>query len=266
MGRPDPLGRAMLDYARGDYERGACEYVTAEADAPRNDAEHANGEGVGGERRERARVFENYFDGPNPASEDVPARLSRLANAGGRVLDVGCGAGQHARWLQERVTTLAADASPNAVCAAREMGVVHAAEMDLFDLAVPADAFRGVHCIGTQATLNRPGTTFTDVLDEFARVTDDAGVAFVDAFDPEHADADRLFGYRDDPRDGLASRAFRVEYDGEVGRTLAFTLYAPDRFRDAAAGTEWRVADAEPAADTPHYVVELRKQLRGDND
>lgn len=246
MVRPDPLGRAMLDYARGDYETGACEYVD-------------------GERRARAHVRENYFDGPDLAGDGQP-RLRTLADAGGPVLDVGCGAGQDALWLQERVDTWAVDASPGAVRAAREMGVEQVTEMDLFDLAVPSNAVRSVHCVGTQAMLARSTVALAGVLSEFARITDDDGVAFVDAQDPDHEDADSLFGYRDDPRRGFGHRAFHFEYGAETGRTLGFTLYSPDRFRDAVAATEWHVADVTRWRESPHYVVELQKEGRWDND
>lgn len=74
----------------------------------------------------------------------------------------------------------------------------------------------------------------------------------VDSYDPRDLDPETFFGYRSDPRPGVAQRAVHVEYhregpDGEVtrdiGRTLQFVLFDPDRLAEAAVGTPWRVTE-----------------------
>jgi len=128
----------------------------------------------------------------------------------------------------------------------------------MFDLPTPAGAFRTVHCHGTQAQIARSTVGLAGLLAEFARVTGDRGRATVDAHDPTHPGAGDLFGYRPDPRPGLAWRAFHFEFGGAVGPTLAFRLLSPARFREAVAGTEWGVR-ATLQRESPHYAVRLEK-------
>ncbi|MFB6136647.1 MAG: methyltransferase domain-containing protein [Halobacteriaceae archaeon] len=230
MARPDPLGRAMLDYQRGDYGTGDLQYRD-------------------GERSERGRVAGNYFGeaAASPWKEFVE----------GPVVDVGCGAGRDALWFQERHQTLATDASARAVRAARERGVERVAATDMFGLALPDGAVRSVYCVGTQAGLSGSLVGLSRLLSEFARVTDAGGRAVVDAHDPDRGED--LFGYRADPRPGLARRAFHFEYRGETGRALLFLLASPDRFREAAAATEWTVEDVSRKPEGPHYALLLAK-------
>lgn len=222
----------MLDFWRGEYERGACRYVD-------------------GERSLRAHIEENYFGDPYEEQK-------RDAFVDAPVLDVGCGAGRDALRYQERGSVLATDVSPNAVRVANERGVDATTVADMFDLPLSDGAVRTVHCFGTQAGLAGSIRGLAALLSEFARVTDTHGRAIVDAHDPSADGAVELFGYRSDPRPGLARRALHFEYDGIVGRTLVFLLLAPERFREAVVPTEWEVADVR-RRDGPGYAVCLRK-------
>ena len=72
-----------------------------------------------------------------------------------------------------------------------------------------------------------------------------------------------LFGYRPDPRDGFAHRAFHFEYeprDGDriLGRALHFLLFSPDRLRDSCVGTPWSVVDVEHHHEV-YYEARLAK-------
>jgi SAM-dependent methyltransferase len=226
----------MLDHARGDYETGDCVY---------RDGDHVRDATVG--------AF--YFTPPSDWSEQERADLRRLD---GPVLDLGCGAGRHALALQESgVDVLAVDASPNAVQAASERGVVHAVQMDMFDLTLPADAYGGVVCIGTQATaagsLDRLAAFCRD-LDRVA--TDDARV-LLDSYDPTACDCADLLGYRADPREGLARRSFRFVCDGVFGDPIEMLLFSPDRLRAALVDTDLAVTDVARDDDGPYYRAVL---------
>jgi len=204
----------------------------------------------GGDVRD-GNVAEFYFSSPEswePATIDA---LERLVDCE-PVLDVGCGAGKHLLWWGERgVEAVGVDVSPNAVRTARERGVGDVLVGDMFGLPVATDAVGAVHAVGTQVGLGRSLAGVRELLGEFARVTDDAGVAVVDNYDPTRLDEEFL-GYRSDPREGIAHRCFHLEFereadDGEryreVGRTLQFLLCSPDRLREATTETPWRVTD-----------------------
>ncbi|WP_227375065.1 class I SAM-dependent methyltransferase [Haladaptatus halobius] len=234
----DPLGRAMLDYQRGGL-RGECLYRDG------GDVQDGNVRG-------------HYFTPPEEWRDDWRELLESLAFP---IVDVGCGVGQHAEFLQGRGEVVAIDASPAAVEAARERGVRDAREMDMFELNFPRDRFRSALVSGTQMGLAQSLAGARSFLTDLARVTDESGIAVVDNYDPTGLDPGDLFGYRPDPRPGVAHRTFHFEYvrDGEreVGRSLHFVLFSPARLRDVTVGTPWRVAEVQSRGE--FYEAKLAK-------
>jgi SAM-dependent methyltransferase len=245
----DALGTAMLDFQRGGL---------------RGEAIHRDGSEVW-----PAFVEENYFD----AEEDWhPEDRALFESLDGPVLDVGCGAGQHALAFQRRgVEVTAVDISPNAVRAARERGVedVHVADMFGLSEEVTRRRFGTALLNGTQLGLGGSLAGVSHLLADLARVTDEAGTAVVDSYDPRRIDAPEAFGgYRPDPREGVCRRCFHVEYDrdGErlVGPSLSFLLFSPSRLRDACVGTPWSVeAIHRNAPEAPYYRAVLDRDPRG---
>lgn len=234
---PDPLGRAMLDYARDEYD---------------DDCVYRDGDEV-----RDAAIAAFYF---LPESEWSDRERADLDSLSGPVLDLGCGAGRHALTLQERgVDVLATDVSPHAVQAASERGVTHAVQMDMFDLRLPADHFRSVLALGTQVTVAGSLARLRAFFPELARVTTDDARVLLDGYDPTDPTCSDLLGYRADPREGLARRSFRFQYGDEFGDPIEMLLFSPARLVDALSGTAWRVADLLEADDGAHFRVVLEK-------
>lgn len=235
----DALGTAMRDYQRG--ELGDCRYVN-------------------GVDRMDGHIEENYFGSHEDWDEE---RCERFAALDGPVLDLGCGAGQHVRFFEDRGTeVLGVDVSPGAVQAARERGVESVAVADMFDLPFRRDQFRSVLLNGTQVGLAHSVAGVRSLLSDLAHITDSEATAQVDNYDPNLVD-EALFGYRPDPRDGFAHRAFHFEYeprDGDriLGRALHFLLFSPDRLRDSCVGTPWSVVDVEHHHEV-YYEARLAK-------
>ncbi|PSQ15658.1 SAM-dependent methyltransferase [Halobacteriales archaeon QS_8_69_26] len=180
----------------------------------------------------------------------------------GPLLDMGAGVGRHALYFQEYVETVAIEVSDHLVETMRDRGVADARRGDMFDLrsSFDRDRFRSAFARGTQATLAGSMAGLRTFLSDLAHVTTPDATAVFDGFDPAHERAPDLLGYRSDPAPGLAYRTYHFEYEGDVGPTLLFRLFGPDRVREATAGTPWRVADVhEGSVRNPHYEVALAK-------
>lgn len=97
----DIFGQALLDYHRGNY----TEDLRTETSISESDD------------LSLAYLFRNYKDMP-------PLEQLALDASIGHVLDVGCGAGSHSLYLQQKgLKVTAIDASPGAVVVAGERGV-----------------------------------------------------------------------------------------------------------------------------------------------
>jgi hypothetical protein len=138
----------------------------------------------------------------------------------------------------------------------RDRGVDDARRADMFALreAFERDRFRSVLAHGTQLGLAGSMHGLRALLGEFAAVTTADATAVVDCYDPTADGVADLLGYRADPAPGLAHRVMTFEYQDDVGETLLFRLFSPDRVRAATTGTGWDVAVVRrPSADTDYY-------------
>lgn len=239
----DPLGRAMYDCHRGELI-GELVYRDGDDIEPHD-------------------VHATYFTPPESWSAEWQRQLAGLD---GPVLDIGCGPGNNGLWLQgQGREVVGIDVSSNAVKAARGRGLEEVRVMDMFDLGFPRDRFQSAIAIGTQLGLAGSLPGVRAFLSDLAFVTDERAVAIVDNYDPAGLDPETFLGYRPDPRPGVARRAFHFEYRQpsanqdarEVGRTLTFVLFGPDRLRDIVIGTPWELAAVHPR--DGYYRARLEK-------
>jgi SAM-dependent methyltransferase len=235
---PDPYGRAIRDFYQD------------EQDEPLWDVD-------GGDTRDHP-IEQFYFGTFDPDTETGAWLADQLE---GPLLDIGAGAGRDALHFQERFETVAVDASEHLVEVMRDRGVADARQVDMFRLreAFPRDRFRSVLSIGTQLCLAGSMQGLRRLLGDLAHVTTPDGTAVVDSYDPTLARTADAFGFRPDPTPGLAYRVYHYEYEGDVGPTLLFRLFSPDRLREAAEGSGWSVQAV--AHHPPERPVQYRAVL-----
>jgi hypothetical protein len=201
-----------------------------------------------------------YFDVVDP---DDPFRQWWDGHVAGPVVDLGTGAGTDVLHWQDCHETVAIDVSEHLVAVMRDRGVRDARVGDMFALTeqFEPDRFRTASARGTQLGLAKSLAGVDAFLTDLAAVTTPDATAVLDAFDPTRPGATDLLGYRADPADGLAYRTYHFAYDGAVDETLLFRLLSPDRLREAAAGTPWRVTEVRYPHDTnpPYYAAALCK-------
>jgi SAM-dependent methyltransferase len=181
----------------------------------------------------------------------------------GPLLDIGAGAGRDTLYFQEQYETIAIEVSEHLVRTMRERGVDDARLVDMFALreTFERDRFQSALAIGTQLGLVGSIAGLRQFFSDLAHVTTEDATAVFDCYDPACNETASLLGYRDDPTPGLAHRVMHFEYEGDVGETLLFRLFSPDRLREAAVGTGWEVADIRYDSDeNVYYRAALRKR------
>ena len=235
---PDAFGRALRDHHRDDR------------DEPLRQRD--------GEAARDHPIDAFYFDSVDPSD---PSHAWIESHLSGPLVDLGAGVGRDALYFQERFETVALESSPALVEAMRERGVDDARQGDMFALrdAFERDRFRSALVNGTQVGLAGSMRGLTAFLNDLAHVTTPDATAVIDGYDPDHEATRDLLGYRHDPTPGLADRVMAFEYGSERDPILRVRLFSPDRVREAAVGTDWRVSAIRRGSDddSPYYRAAL---------
>lgn len=234
----DPFGRAIRDHYLGERDEPLVDRNGSETRVHPIEAFYFGA--VTGESDEQQWV-DSWLDGP--------------------LLDMGAGVGSDSIYWQEQFETVAIEISDLLVKTMRDRGVENAVQADMFALpdSFERNQFASVHAKGTQVELAGSMHGLRRFLGDLAVITKPNATAVIDFHDPEHADADELFGYRNDPTRGLAYRLFHCEYEGAVGEALLFRLVSPTRLREAAIGTGWEVSDIRRSDTGYHYRAALTR-------
>lgn len=234
--KDDPLGRAIRDQYHG------------EQDEPLIDRD-------GAETREQP-IEQFYFGEFDPEGQRGEWLTSWLE---GPLLDMGAGAGRDSLYFQEQCETVAIEISKHLVETMRERGVNDARHVDMFEIrdVFERDRFRSALAFGTQIGLTGSMQGLRRFLGELAFVTTPDATAVLHGYDPELEETSDIIGYRADPTPGLAYRVYHTEYKKDR-ETLLFRLFSPDRLREAAVGTGWRVAEVRHGSEIT-YSAALNK-------
>lgn len=224
----DPYGHAIHDHHRGKRERPLLERS-------------------GDETREHP--IERFYFTDFSGDEWFESVLDRP------LLDMGAGTGRHALYFQERFETVTIDVSAHLVETMRERGVEGARHVDMFALreTFGRDRFCSAVSYGTQVGLAGSMDGLRRFPADLAFVTTPEARTVLDVYDPNHKGAIDPLGYCADPTPGLAYRRYWFEYDGDVSEPLLFRLCGPDRFREAAIGTNWRIAEIRRDPEAGHH-------------
>lgn len=195
------------------------------------------------------------------------AERQALRHVAGRVLDVGCGAGRHALYLQSKgfdVTGI--DLSPGAVRLCRLRGVKKVLVRSIVDVDKFAPAsFDAVLMLGNNFGLfgSRAGARRT--LNKLARVTTGAARIVAQSIDPYDTDNPEHLAYhrRNLARGRMGGQIrMRVRYGRAKGHWLDYLLVSRGEMEGLLEGTAWRVEKFIPA-EGPNYAAVIAKRVGG---
>jgi SAM-dependent methyltransferase len=183
--------------------------------------------------------FSEYKDWP--PSQKKAANLAR-----GRVLDVGCGPGRVALYLQERgcdVTPI--DNSPLAVRISRERGLDKAMLRPFEQIhRFPADSFDTVVFFGNNLGLLGSRTQGRRLLRQLHRITSPAARIIGESRDPYRTrdPLHRRYHRRNRARNRMAGRLrIRVRHQAAIGAWFDYLLLSRNQLKDLLRGTGWKV-------------------------
>jgi SAM-dependent methyltransferase len=219
--RVDLWGRIYVDHWRGEVH--PHEYIRDDGKVQRVDS------------------AESYFVAPR-----IPAEREVLNGLTGRVLDLGCGPGSYARYLEERgVEVTAIDASAGAIAVCRERGCrgAHVAEMD--QLPSELAPFDAIICMGNTLGIGQTPEALPRRLAMLRKSTVPGGRLLAALRDPLDTDDPEHLAYH--ARNRAAGRPpgltrSRLRYRGELGDWWELWMPTRSELEEAAHRGGWAVS------------------------
>ncbi len=203
-------------------------------------------------------VLANFRD--FPAIEKEALRLAR-----GRVLDVGCGAGRHALYLQRKgLAVTGLEASPRVAALARERGVRDVRIGSACSrLPLGAKEFDTVLLFGNNLGICGSRARVGRMLRELARVTRARGRILTTTLVPGLFDSDKAAYWNKKLEQGkeMAPMRFRLTFRGRNPKEVTLLILSPTDLMLLALQNGWQVKRIFPGAKPEDgYAAMLEKK------
>lgn len=236
----DAHGNAMIDYLNG---KGAFEIVERD-------------DGFITITNAPAVYFSKFMDWPSHEKRGM--RFAR-----GKVLDIGCGAGRHAIYLQERgLDVLGIDTSPLAIKVCKLRGLKKAKRFSIDQISQKLGRFDTLLMLGNNFGLFENFNKARWLLKRFHKITSREARIIVESSDPYQTDEpDHLEYHRYNRKRGRMSGQIRlrVRYKKHVTPWFDYLLVSKDEMREILKGTGWQVKRFFDSK-SPWYLAIIEKE------
>jgi cyclopropane fatty-acyl-phospholipid synthase-like methyltransferase len=202
-----------------------------------------------------ANYFSDYADWP-------PHQRKAMEYVVGRVLDIGCGAGRHALYLQRQgFQVLATDRSPLAIEVCKSRGLREACVLPITQLSSRLGAFDTILLLGNNFGLFGSVRRGKWLLRRFHSMSPARARIIAESADPYQTEnPDHLRYHQQNRARGRAAGQvrIRVRYRKHINPWFDYLLVSKDEMQQVLEGTGWKVShflDSEG----PSYVAVIGK-------
>ncbi len=182
----------------------------------------------------------------------------------GRILDIGCGAGRHALYLQEKgLDVLGIDVSPLAIKVCKLRGLTQAREMSITQLSRKLGTFDTLLMMGNNFGLFGSFKRAKWLLRRFCGMTSDQARIIAQSSDPYATDEPCHLAYHElNRKRGRMSGQIRlrVRYKTYATPWFDYFLVSRNEMAEIVSGTRWRVGHFAES-DGPYYIGVIEKKL-----
>jgi len=193
-----------------------------------------------------------------PASEQLAIEYAR-----GKTLDIGCGAGRHALYLQgQGFDVLGVDISPLAIEVCKTRGLQNAQVCPLTQVSSRLGMFDTILMLGNNFALVGNPKRARWLLRKFYHMTTEKARIIAQTRDPYQTDLPEHLDYHASNREHgkLSGQArFRVRYKRYVTPWIDILMLSPDELQTILEGTHWEAREFFDRGDGV-YVSILEKR------
>ena len=214
--------------------------------------------------------FDAFFPSPKMYFSEyddwhpVEKRAVELVN--GRVLDVGCGAGRHSLYLQEKgFDVLGIDNSPLAIKVCKLRGLKKAKVMPIEGVNFKPDSFDTIIMMGNNFGLFGSFKKAQKLLKKFHKMTSKNALIIADTRDPYKTDnPDHLEYHRlNKEKSRMGGQVkIRVRFRKYVGRWFDYLMVSRKEMKEILKGAGWKVKkfiDSDDAEYVGRYMAIIEK-------
>jgi SAM-dependent methyltransferase len=180
----------------------------------------------------------------------------------GRVLDIGCGAGRHALYLQLKdFSVVGIDSSPLAVKVCKLRGLKKARVMSLENLSFKPNTFDTILMLGGNFGLMGNPKKARRLFKRLGRITSENAIVIAETRDPYKTDNPLHLEYHrlNRSRGRLSGQTrIRVRFEKTVTRWIEWLIVSKEEMEQLINGTGWKISliiDSEDAG----YVAIIEK-------
>lgn len=193
-----------------------------------------------------------------------PLEQQAINRARGRVLDIGCGAGRHSLYLQERgFDVTAIDNSPGAIEVCKQRGLHKAMVKPITDIdEFEANSFDTILMLGNNFGLFGDAENAKTVLEKMSRITSLEAQIIAGTRNPyTTTDSEHLEYHEMNRQRGRmpGQIRMRIRYGKAVGMWFDYLFVSPEEMRQIVEKSEWQIKEFLESGDANYFAVIGRK-------
>ena len=180
----------------------------------------------------------------------------------GRVLDIGCGAGRHSLFLQEKgFDVLGIDISPLAIKVSKLRGLKKAEIMSIEDMNFKSNSFDTIIMMGNNFGLFGSLKKARRLLKRFHMMTSRDALIIATTRDPYKTDNPAHLEYHkfNKKRDRMAGQVrIRSRFEKYVGKWFDYLMVSKEEMKEILIGTGWKIKEFIDS-DNSQYITITEK-------
>lgn len=193
-----------------------------------------------------------------------PLEQRAISLVKGKVLDIGCGAGRHALYLQEKgfdVTGI--DNSPGAIEVCRLRGLKKALVRAIADVdKFPKNSFDAILMLGNNFGLLGSFDEAKAILEKMSGITTPNAKIIAGTRNPYKTDDAKHLEYHEfnRRRGRMAGQLrIRVRFGKMVGEWFDYLFVSPEELREILADTDWQIEELIASEEANYFAVIQKK-------
>ncbi len=193
-----------------------------------------------------------------------PVEQKAISLVKGKVLDVGCGAGRHSLYLQEKgFDVMGIDNSPGAIEVCKLRGLKKAEVLPIEDVGnLPENSFDTIIMFGNNFGLFGSPENAKKILEKFSHITSENAQIIAGTLNPYKTEDPNHLEYHElnRRRNRLPGQAtIRIRYERAVGAWFDYLFVSPEEMREIFKDTDWQIREFIES-DGAHYFGVIEKK------